>query len=162
MKYEVEPGSGSYRKGTILFHAKKGKSIDLEAIHESLKRTRLSGKTRSAVNYFEVTAEGTVTPMGKGMLLRVAGTAQEFGLRDDPNTKPKNGDKTPLERLRAAPARGEKVVSVTGRVEGWSGPWPTVLRELPAGPIDDPVEGATGTARKLPRLIVTDFQTSKE
>jgi hypothetical protein len=162
MKYEVEPGSGKYRNGTIHFHAKKGKSIDLEAIHKSLQKTRLSGKTRSAVNYLEITAEGTVTRVGKAMLLKVAGTGREFALTEDPKSKPKNGDKTPLERLRTALATGDKVVSVTGRVEGWSGPWPAVLRELPGGPLDDSVEGATGTARQLPRLLVTDFQTSKE
>ena len=29
IKYDMEPGSGSYRLGTITFAAKKGKSIDL-------------------------------------------------------------------------------------------------------------------------------------
>ena len=38
-----EPGKGSYRPGTITFIAKKGHSIDLEKIRESITATRLSG-----------------------------------------------------------------------------------------------------------------------
>ena len=62
MKYEVEPGSGEYRNGTITFAAKKGKSIDLQKLQDSIRATRLSGNTRSGVNYLEITVEGDVDP----------------------------------------------------------------------------------------------------
>ncbi len=78
MKYEVEPGSGDYRIGTITFFAKKGKSIDLEKIHESIKGTRLSGKTRSAVNYLEIIVEGAVVEVDKKLLLRVTGSRVSY------------------------------------------------------------------------------------
>ncbi len=161
MKYEVEPGSGDYRIGTITFSAKKGKSIDLEKIHESIKGTRLSGKTRSAVNYLEITVEGAVVEVDKKLLLRVTGTAHEFGLSDDPKAKPTEGTKTPMQRLREALAKGEKVVTVTGRVEGWSGPWPVVLRELPGAPAKGTKEDKP-SSKKTALLIVRDFQVTKE
>jgi hypothetical protein len=159
MKYEVEPGSGRYRIGTITFFAKKGKSIDLEKIHESIKGTRLSGGTRSAINYLEITVEGTVVEVDKKMLLRVTGTMHQFGLSDDPKAKPEA--KTPLQRLREALAKGEKVVTVTGRVEGWSGPWPVVLRELPGAPAKGSKEDKPSSKKKA-LLVVTDFQMAKE
>jgi hypothetical protein len=161
LKYDVEPGSGRYRKGTITFHAKKGRSIDLEDIHKSLKATRLGGKTNSAVNYFEITARGTVAEVGNKMILKVAGTQQQFVLKDDPKAKAKEGEKTPFERLRAALANGDKVTNVTGRVEGWSGRWPEVLRELPGEPFKT-VEGAPAGPARVPGLMVTDFEMSRE
>src|SRR5262245_51534420 len=130
IKYEMEPGTGRYRNGTITFSAKKGKSVDLDKLHESLRATRLGGRTRSGVNYFEITAEGEVAVVGKEALLKVSGTGQQFALGEDPKAKPKAGTKTPYQRLRDALAKGEKVTSVTGRVDGWSGVWPTVLSEL--------------------------------
>jgi hypothetical protein len=162
MKYEMEPGSGSYRNGTITFAAKKGKSLDLAAIHADLKATRLGSKTRSAVNYLEVTASGDVTVVGKETLLKVAGTEQQFSLGDDPKAKPKEGAKTPFQRLTEARAKGEKVVSVTGRVHGWSGRWPAVLKALPGKPAADAEKSGEAAARKTPLLIVTDFQTAKK
>jgi hypothetical protein len=161
LKYDIEPGSGKYRIGTITFQAKKGRSIDLEDIHQSLKVTRLGGNTRSGVKYFDITAKGTVAEVGNKMILKVAGTQQQFALKDDPKAKPKAGEKTPFERLRAALAKGDKVASVTGRVEGWNGRWPEVLRELPGEPVKT-AEGAPAGPARVPGLVVTGFETSKE
>jgi hypothetical protein len=159
MKYEVEPGSGSYRIGTITFFAKKGMSIDLEKIHESIKGTRLGKGTRSKVNYLEITAEGEVVAADKDALLSVSGTAQQFTLGDDPKAKPEEGVKTPYQRLREALAKGEKIESVTGRVQGWSGVWPEVLRQLATEPAKDKDK----SGRQKPTLLfVTDFQTVKK
>ncbi len=157
LRYEVEPGEADYREGTITFSLKGGKSLDLDKLHESIQATRLSGKTRSAVNYLLITAQGKVV-VGEGdMLLQVTGTKQQFGLGDDPNAKPKDGA-TPFQRLREALAGGAKVAKVTGRVQGWSGPWPVVLRALAV----ERVRPDESRARQLPLLIVTDFQIAKQ
>jgi hypothetical protein len=162
VKFEIEPGKGSYRNGTVTFAAKKGKSIDLEKLHESIKATRLSGKTRSAVNYLEVTAQGEVVVGEVGPLLNVTGAAQQFALGEDPNAGPAGASITAYQRLRDALARGERVASVTGRVQGWSGPWPVVLRGL-AGEFAKGTEGPDqGAGKRPPLLVVTDFQTVKE
>jgi hypothetical protein len=156
MKYEVEPGTGKYRNGTITFSAQKGKSLDLEKIHSSLRATRLGGGTNSGVNFLEITARGEVAVVEKETLLKVSDTTQQFTLGDDPKAKPKEGTKTPFQRLREALAKGEKVTSVTGRVHGWSGRWPEVLRALS----EDSAKSDQPTARKPTQLIVTDFQTA--
>jgi hypothetical protein len=162
VKYDIESGTGKYRNGTITFAAKKGKSIDLEKIHESLKGTRLSGKTRSAVNYLEITADGSVVQMGAGILLKVSGTPQQFRLADDPKAKSQEGTKTPLQRLRATVEKGEKVVSVTGRVAGWNGPWPMVLRNVPGKPAKEETGAGKAAGQAMPLLLVTDFKTMKD
>jgi hypothetical protein len=146
---DVEDRKGSYLIGIITFQTRKGKGLDLAKLHEAIKATRLSGRTRSAVKYFDLTAPGEVTVNGKDTLLTVSGTTQKFALGDDPKAKPKKGEQTPFQRLQAALAEGKKVTSVTGRVQGWSGGWPQVLKEDPA-------------AKKLPLLMVTDFQTAKK
>jgi hypothetical protein len=161
MTYEVEPGSGSYRNGTITFAIQKGKSLDLEKLHASLQRTRLAGKTRSAVNYLEITAQGEVSVVDKETLLKVTGTTQQFAIGDDPKAKPQEGKKSAFQRLCQALAKGEKVTSVTGRVHGWSGRWPEVLRALPGEPAKDAAKEDKPAAQKLPLLIVTDFQTAQ-
>jgi hypothetical protein len=152
---DVAPGTGRYRNGTITFRVREGKALDLAQLHASLKATRLGGRTRSGVNYFDITAKGTVTVSGKEVLLKVSGTAQQFALGEDPKAKPKKDAPSPYERLRAALAKGEKVTAVTGRAQGWSGVWPEVLRGQPAG-LEKPAD------KKLPLLIVTGFQVAKE
>src|SRR5215468_6279199 len=114
MKYEVEPGTGKYRNGTITFAAAKGKSIDLQKIQKSLQDTRLGKSTGSGVNYLEITAEGEVVVGDKETLLKVSGAEQRFLLGDDAKAKPKEGEKTPYQRLVAALAKGKKITSVTG------------------------------------------------
>jgi hypothetical protein len=117
-----EGQQGSYQLGTIEFAAKKGKSIDLDKIQESISATRLSGGTNMRMDYMEVTAKGEVIQRDKELVLKVAGTGQELMLSEEPAAK--GG----LERLREAVARGDKVSVVTGRVPGWNGRFPNVLK----------------------------------
>ena len=116
-----EGQKGDYQLGTIEFAAKKGKSIDLEKIHESITATRLSGGTRMSMDYLEITARGKVIERDKDLVLKVSGTGQQLVLSEDPAAK--GG----LQRLREAVARGDKVFTVTGRVPGWNGRFPVVL-----------------------------------
>ena len=140
---------GSYRPGIITFFPKPGKSLDLRTMEESLRATRLSGGTGMSVDYLELTANGTVVLDGKALLFKVSGTTQQFDLKPD---IAKDGKPTPWRCcLREAVASGAKVVSVTGRVEGWSGTFPVVLRALAQRPENAPVV-----------LVVTDFETSKK
>jgi hypothetical protein len=155
MKYEVEPGTGKYRHGTITFAAKKGKSIDLQKIHEALRATRLGGKTNSGVIYLDITAEGEVVAGDKETLLKVSGVDVQFLLGDDPKSKPKEGEKSPCQRLTDVLAKGKKIASVTGRVQAWNGRWPTVLEELAK-------ESEKKSDKKPTLLIVKDFELAKE
>jgi hypothetical protein len=116
-----EPGKGSYRPGTITFLAKKGSSINLEKIHESITATRLSGGTNMKVDYLEITATGDIRAGDKEIVLKV-GKDRRFVLAD--------GDKGTVKKLREALARGDKVTQITGRVQGWNGRFPVMLQEL--------------------------------
>jgi hypothetical protein len=132
-------------KGTITFRAKKGRLVDLDKLHESIWATRLSGGTGMALNWIDVTAVGQVVVEKKQTLLKVTGSDQAFLLKEAPG-KGKDG-KTAFQRLQDALGRGEKVVSVTGRIEGWKGHFPAFLR----------------TAPSKPRVIlVADFRTAKK
>jgi hypothetical protein len=155
VKMVVAPGTGRYRNGTITFTVRESKSLDLAKLHASLKATRLGGKTRSGVNFFEITAKGEVVVRGKDTLLKVSGSPQQFTLGDDPKAKPKKGEEAPFQRLRAALAKGAKVTSVTGRIQSWNGVWPQVLRDL-AKDAEKPA------AKAPPLLVVTGFETAKE
>lgn len=138
---------GKYDHGTIQFSAKKGKLVDLDKLHESIWATRLSGGTRSGLIQLDVTAVGEVVMNGKATVLNVQGSDRHFVLIGDSENSTKEGTKTAFRKLIESMGRGDKVVSVTGRVEGWNGGWPTVLRKLPAKPR---------------RIIVTNFQIEKE
>jgi hypothetical protein len=128
------------RKGLITFHAKKGRLVDLDKLHESIWATRLSGNTGMALNWIDVTAVGRVAVEDGRTLLKVAGSDQYFVLKEAP------GAEAPFRRLRQALDRGEKVVSVTGRLDGWTGHFPPFLKTVPA----------------RPRVIlVKDFQAAK-
>jgi hypothetical protein len=142
----MEDAAGQYRPGTITFRAKEGKSINLDQIRESIKATRLSGGTQMRVTQLEVTAVGDVTTDQQEAVLKVKGTGQEFTLAEASDA----GRKGALGRLREALSRGEKVTSITGRVEGWDGRFPDVLRDLEKQPHS-----------KRVRLLVTDFGTAK-
>ena len=136
---------GGYQLGTIAFAAKKGKSIDLDKIHESITATRLSGGTDMRMDYLEITAKGEVIERDKELVLKVSGTGQELVLSEEPTAK--GG----LQRLREAVARGDKVSTVTGRVPGWNGRFPDVLAAWAKAP----------DAQKR-KLAVMDFKVEKK
>ena len=134
----------SYQLGTIEFFAKKGKSIDLDKLSESIAATRLSGNTGMSVDYLEITAKGEVIERDGGLILKVSGTGQELVLSEEATAK------DALKRLREAVARGDRVSTVTGRVPGWTGRYPVVLAAWAKAP--------DGEKRKL---AVTDFKVEK-
>ena len=136
---------GSYQLGTIEFAPKKGRSIDLDKICESITATRLSGGTKMSIDYLEITAKGAVIQRDKELVLKVSGTGQELVLSEEPTAE--GG----LQRLREAVARGDKVSTVTGRVPGWSGRFPLVLAAWAAAP----------DAQKR-KLAVVDFKVEKK
>ena len=135
----------SYQRGTIEFAPKKGRSIDLDKICESITATRLSGNTSMSMDYLEITAKGEVIEKGKELVLKVSGTGQDLVLSEGPTAK------GALERLREAVARGDKVSSVTGRVPGWNGRFPEVLAAWAKAP----------EAQKR-KLAVVDFEVEKK
>jgi hypothetical protein len=133
------------KAGTISFQAKKGRVVDLDLLHESIWATRLGDGTGMTLKWLDVTAEGEVTGSEKEVRLKVRGRDQYFLLGDDPNAAtPK--EKEAFQRLREALQRGEKVVSVMGRVENWQGNLTQFSKTLPAKPR---------------RILVKDFQTVK-
>jgi hypothetical protein len=151
VKIQGEPGPMSYQPGTITFFAKKGKSIDIERIHESLRATRLSGSTNMSVSSFEITATGEVVLVGDMVLLKVAGTGQEFLLGEG------NSSSGPLGRLLSAVKQGGKVTQVTGLVQGWNAKFPVILKEVPG----ETVKVGDHPPVKRMKLSVTGFQTQK-
>ena len=142
-----EEGKGNYRPGIITFHPKAGKALDLRKMEESIRATRLSAGTSMGVDYLEITAIGDVTIDGKTAMFKVSGTLEQFSLKD---AGAKDGATKTLERLREALAAGGKVESVTGRIEGWKGTFPVVLRAMAKMPAD-----------ATPELTVTDFEMKK-
>jgi hypothetical protein len=141
--YKKPSQQGRYDHGTITFQAKKGKLVDLAKLHESIWATRLSGGTHSGAVCLEVTAVGNVEVSESEVLLNVDGMDRQFVLVDDVRAKPQEARPSQFRALRDAAGRGQKIVSVTGYVEGWVGRWPTVLSMPPA---------------KRPALMVTSFQ----
>ena len=135
----------SYQRGTIEFAPKKGRSIDLDKIHESITATRLSGNTSMSMDYLEITAKGEVIERDKELVLKVSGTGQELVLSEEPTAKGS------LQRLREALARGDKVSTVTGRVPGWNGRFPVVLAAWAK---------ASDTQKR--KLMVGDFKVEKK
>ena len=136
---------GGYQLGTIEFAAKKGKSIDLDKIHQSITATRLSGGTSMGMDYLEITARGEVIKRDKELVVKVSGTGQELVLSEESTAK---GE---LQRLREAVVRGDKVSTVTGRVPGWSGRFPVALAAWAKAP----------DVQKR-KLAVVDFKVEKK
>src|SRR5262249_4452976 len=114
--------------------------------------------TNSGVNYLDITAEGEVVVGDKETLLKVNGAGPQFLLGADPKATPKEGERTPYQRLTDALAKGKKIASVTGRVQGWSGRWPDVLRELAGETVKDAKDPDKAPMRKPTLLVVKDFQ----
>jgi hypothetical protein len=153
-------------EGRLTFRARKGRSLDLARIHAALKETRLSGKppgnTRARCLYLEITARGTVLVQGGETLLKVPGKERPFVLAETPEELvPRGAGTTPFLQLLAALGRGEKVISVTGRVQGWSGHFPAVLKELP-GTVKDPANPNKPAVPKPLVLAVTDFELARK
>lgn len=145
-----------------MFAARPGCSLDLEKIHASLKETRLSGMpgtTRSQILYLELTVMGEAVVSGKELLLKVKGTKEVFRLEDEPGKAiPPEG--TVFQRLQKAVAKGQQMIHVTGRVKGWSGHFPAVLRELPGE--FAPVTPHNPPVRRPPLLYVVGFEEVKK
>ena len=135
--------TGKYDTGTVTIRPKPGKLIDLDQLHESIWATRLSGGTHSGLVSLEVTAAGDTVAGEKEPILKVTGSDAHFVLGKHPDDK----HQAAFDELRSALERGDKVVSVSGRVDGWAGHWPDVLRKLPPKPR---------------RILVTEFETAKE
>jgi hypothetical protein len=129
------------KTGLITFRAKKGRLVDLDKLHESIWATRLSGGTGMAINWLDVTAVGQVVVEKTETRLKVTGSDQFFVLRKDPK------DGKAFDRLQEALKRGDRVVSVTGRVDGWKGHFPPFLKVLP---------------RKPREILVADFVVAKK
>ncbi|MCI0743192.1 MAG: hypothetical protein L0Y72_29545 [Gemmataceae bacterium] len=144
VRLEKLEDKGQYQHGIIHFRAKKDKSIALDKLHESIWATRLSGGTNMRVDYVKITARGELSVRDNGeLLLKVSNSGQTFVLGEDSQTKA-------LARLRAQLSQGAKVANVTGRVQGWSGRFPDVLKSL---------GGDTG--KQSATLLVTDFELAK-
>lgn len=133
----------NYVPGTIDFVIKKGKSLDLDQLSESIAATRLSGGTNMRMDYLEITAKGEVIARDKELVLKVAGTGQEFVLASDASAKDAH------DRLRKVLTDGAKVTTVTGRVQGWKGRFPDVLAAW------------SKSAGQKRTLDVTGFETAK-
>ena len=144
--YDVDANAVVMNKkaGTITFRAKKGRLVPLDQLHESIKATRLGDSTGMKLKWLDVQAAGQVVVEGDGVKLKVPGSDQSFLLGAD-NDAPTPQEKDAYQRMRDALKRGEKVVSVTGRVEGWKGNLTQFSKKLPARPR---------------RLLVKDFQTA--
>ena len=183
-----ESAKRDYEKHLVRFAARPGKSLDLEKIHAALQATRLAGKppnrTGARMVHLEIVVHGTVEVKDQETVLNVSGTTQQFLLKGDPDGKlleaPAEGEsklhenmqawlaarrqlsdaqKEAFQRLEQALTKGVKAVRVTGRVHGWSGHFPAVLRELPGAPDKDKDKPAR---RKPPLLIVTAFEPTQE
>jgi hypothetical protein len=137
--YDVDASSITMDKkaGVITFQAKKGRLVDLDRLHESIWATRLGDRTGMELRRLEVTVVGEVVFADNNVLLKVPGSDQHFVLGAD--------SKAPaaLGRLEEAVRKGEKVLRVTGQVEGWTGNLTRLTSKLPARPR---------------RILVSEFQ----
>jgi hypothetical protein len=135
--YDVDEDSVrlDQKAGTITFRARKGRLLDLDQLHESIRATRLSDDdTAMELVSLQVTAVGEVRAGTGEIRLQVSGSRQFFVLAEAARGKPIKGAPTAFQRLREALKRGEKVVSVTGQVEGWTGNFERFLKKLPGKP----------------------------
>ena len=137
VKLTCESEEGKYRPGTISFEAKQGKSINIGEIQKAIAATRLSGNTNMRVNYLEIVVRGDLAFRNQEASLRVKGADQVFELEAD--------DRILEKELRDAAARSASSVTVVGRVDGWNGRFPVVLRT---------VKKRYGTEHKIPMLLV--------
>ncbi len=121
------------QKSTLAFRMEKGKSLDLAAFHAALKKTRLGKSAGSQVSFLQLTAVGQITGE-KELRLRVKGTNQELVLAQAPDAQDATDNATLFQRLQKE--RGSTDIEVTGRLEGWKGRFPEVLKkDMPRVPV---------------------------
>ena len=142
--YDVDASSVVLDKklGTITFRAKKGRIVDLDQLHESIKATRLGDNTGMRLKELVVTAEGEVITSSGEVRLKIPGSDQYFVLAEGTVI----GENAQFQRLKKALKRGEMVTSVSGRDDGWEGNLTQFSKKLPEKPR---------------RIIVEKFQTVK-
>ena len=142
LTYQKPDVKGKYDIGSISFRAKRDKLIDLGQIHESVWATRLSGGTRSALVSLDVTVIGSVTYENGTAKLLEPTTRKAFLLSSE-----RTAEATArLRKLHSSVENGERLLTVSGRLEGWKGHWPKFLNKPPP---------------KTLRLIVTDFSLTR-
>ena len=122
-----------YDISTIEFQARPGKLVQLDKLHESIWATRLSGGTRSGLVKIEVTVVGRAAREGDRTVFHVEGSPETFVLDRDKELEGEQGEPV-FTRLLQAVLAGQQVTRVVGRLDGWSGRWPTLLQKLPPKP----------------------------
>ena len=122
--------SRKYDHGSITFRSREDRLIDLDQLHESIWATRLSGGTRSGLVSLVVTAVGKIDVRDGRTVLKVNDSAGEFVL--DPN--PDDEFRGVFEKLQSSLQTSGQVVTVTGRLDGWAGRWPQMLKQVPPKP----------------------------
>jgi len=113
--------------GRITFRARKGRSIDPGRLCSSLRATRLGGRTGMEVEWLQLDVRARPTEAGGELTLPRGTGGKRFVLKELPGGP---AGKSQFQQLRESLGRGERVVSVSGRVEGWRGLFPDVLRKL--------------------------------
>jgi hypothetical protein len=146
VKLTCETEEGKYRPGKITFDARTGRSINLGKIQEAITATRLSGNTNMRVGYLEIVVRGILILRDQEPVLQVSGSELEFELAAD--------DRHLDKRLLESAGRSEETVTVVGRVDGWNGRFPVVLKTLAK---------RYGTDGKKPiLLVITSLETAKK
>ena len=145
VKLSCEAGEEKYRPGMVTFQAKEGNSISLGKIQEAITATRLSGHTNMRVDYLKITARGNLILRDKEPVLLVSNAKLEFELAAD--------DRELEKQLLKMAEQTAVAVTVVGRVDGWNGRFPVVLRTLAK---------RYGTKAKTPiLLVITSLETSE-
>jgi len=131
-QYDVDADSVKLdvNKGEVTFRAKKGRLVDLDKLHESIWATRLGVNTGMALNWVDVNAVGELVAEKDRLVLKVKGSDQSFVLKES------DSHKKVFAKLReqAAEDKQRTVVNVFGRLEGWTGHFPSFLKAPPKRP----------------------------
>ena len=125
VEFKKHDRTEQYDQGTVTFRARKGKLIDLDKLHESIRATRLSGGTRSGLVSLDVTTAGHIASSGGKTLLTVAGSDAKFEIEKHPDAK----YEAAFRQLRVG-----STVKLTGRVADYAGRWPKLLGTKPKSP----------------------------
>ena len=141
LTYTKPEKGGKYRHGTIDFRAKESKLVALDKIFESVWATRLSRGTGSALVHLDVTVRGSVSVENGQTIVTVPDTQEVFVLVKQ------NSSAETWDEFSASLSRGERFVTVTGRLDGWKGGWTGFLNK---------------PRPKSNRILLTDFTTSDE